>query len=98
MQDAAALWIARKTVMSWQATAPFHGGAETGGCAITDAVSGASSGTETIENLPNGCWQVPPMFCEAIGNDETYSRSRLFARSGTIVCVCEPQSVVTALM
>ena len=37
------------------------------------------------------------MFCEAIGNDETYSRRRLFARSGTIVCVCEPQSVVTAL-
>src|ERR1041385_4659242 len=66
MQDAAALWIARKTVMSWQATAPFHGGAEICGCAITSALSGASSGTETIEILLNGCWHGPPMFCEAI--------------------------------
>src|SRR5690348_10073900 len=71
MHEAAALWIARKTVMSWHATAPSYGGAETGGCAITCAVSGAASGTETIEILPNGCWQVPPMFCVAIGYDET---------------------------
>src|ERR1041384_1689398 len=91
MHDAAALWIARKTVMSWQATAPSNGGAEICGCAITSALSGASSGTETIEILLNGCWHGPPMFCEAIGDDETKIRSRLGARPGESVGGCEPQ-------
>src|ERR1041385_3755342 len=62
MHEAAALWIAMNTVMSWQATAPSNGGAEICGCAITSALSGASSGTETIEILLNGCWHGPPTF------------------------------------
>src|SRR5215210_4082129 len=96
MHEAAALWIAMKTVMSWQPTLPLKGGATTVGWAITLAVSGAASGTETIENLPNGCWHVPPMLVEPIAYDDTYRSTRPLVRSGTSVCVWEPQSVRTA--
>src|SRR5215216_46015 len=90
-QDAAALWIAMKTVMSWQpGTFVVSCGWER-----TLAPSGLFSGTWTIEIFLNGAWQLGPL---PPGYDEMYRSTRLFARSGTSVCVCDPQSVYTDAM
>ena len=62
-QAAAALLIAMNTVMSWQ---PGTVGV-VGGVAMTLAVSGAFSGTSTIEIFRNGDWQFGP---ELPGYDE----------------------------
>jgi hypothetical protein len=61
--DAAALWIAMKTVMSWQPRT-F---AVSCGCERTLDVSGAFKGTWTIEILRNGDWQFGP---ELLGYEE----------------------------
>ena len=61
-QDAAALWIAMKTVMSWQpggGVPPF--GPTICGRAMTLEVSGAFRGTWTIEIFLNGAWQNGPL-------------------------------------
>lgn len=59
MQAAAARWRGRKTLMSWHPTVgansgepPPNVGALTSGVATTLAVSGAASGTATIEIFP----------------------------------------------
>ena len=53
--------------MSWQPT-PMYGGASIVGVAITLAVSGASSGTETIEIFACGLTHSGPVLA---GYDET---------------------------
>jgi hypothetical protein len=68
----------------------MYGGALMTGWAITLAVSGASSGTATIEIFACGFWQRGPV---PLGYEEMYSSTRSLSRSGTSVCVCDPQSV-----
>jgi hypothetical protein len=68
----------------------MYAGASMVGVAITLAVWGESSGTDTIEIFAWGDWQFGPVL---EGYDETYRSTRLCAGSGTSVCVCEPQSV-----
>ena len=63
-QAAAAILIAMKTVMSWQPGTPVMSG---GWWERTLAVSGAFSGTWTIEIFWNGDWQFGP---EPPGYDE----------------------------
>ncbi len=61
--------------------------------ATSAASSGWSTGTSTIDTLSCGGWQFGSS--GAGEYDDTYSRTDSRSGAGTIVWVCEPQSVRT---